>query len=457
MLQTALILACIGILFVAWNRLNARLFQDSFSPFHLLFFSWILPLSFRSLSLSELEVPWPPRTLAIIGWVTIALVASSLIPLASIRSYPFNRRRPTFERTSALFRRTDFHILLLLLWSGTFAVYLYAEFLTNPVGVPLLATLQGITVDSQMHRWGKETKWAAITPLLFVLTPMLYLAARSSRNLLWRMILFSLAAAYPLAAFAKFSRSDVLIAGLNVAVVEYYFRRFHALRFQLPKLSLFKWTLLATAAGFFLYGTLRLRAGSEAFYARAIGFRWQSGALAEVAAQIYGYAALPFENLHRFLSSYDGSFKPGVSFFRPLLSAISQGDLADQMLSDVDFNTLSAAAGSNTFVSPLYAEFGLPGVFVVPIIYGVLVSWLYVRFRREPSYINFFLYLNFVYPWIWLYFNNAFSVLTFYINAGFIVALIVLYSLLLPRAQAGGRVALPVRSLASTPADRRST
>jgi hypothetical protein len=174
-----------------------------------------------------------------------------------------------------------------------------------------------------------------------------------------------------------------------------------------------------------LYWTAAVRTGGvqSNLYAQNIGFKLGGeGPWHELLAQIYGYAALPFENFHLFFASYSGAYNLGISALRPLLSITGQGRVADQMLSQIPFTAVSPAAGSATFLTPLYAELNVEGVLIIPIFYGLLVNGLYVRFRVRPSFINFLLYLNFVYPWAWLY-QQCLSVLTFYLNAGFIVFL----------------------------------
>jgi hypothetical protein len=163
-------------------------------------------------------------------------------------------------------------------------------------------------------------------------------------------------------------------------------------------------------------------------YAKAIDFKdLDVGAFNEIFAQIYGYIALPFENFHRFYESYTGGLNPGISSLRPFLSIIAKGYIADQMLSTIFYEPVNSAAGSATFLTLLYAELGIWGLIVIPLLYAILVNLLYYRFRIKPNFINFFIYLNFVYPWLWLFFNNAFSVLSFYLNAFFVIGIYFLF------------------------------
>lgn len=434
-MRTTLGLLAIGIAFVVWNRVNARLFRDGFSPLHLMFFSWVLPLSLRGLHLSGLEEPWSSRTVAALLYVTTAMAFVSAGAVLLVRRDSFPARRHVFARTLRQFRDADFTILLLAVWLGVFAVYVYVEFVTNPVGIPLFSRMHGADGLGNAHRWGKDTRWAAITTLLYVLTPMMYLAFRAARNRFAGALFLVAALLFPVAGFFKLSRSDMFVSVLTMSAVELYYRKYRAMRFQLPKLSPFKWAVLSAAVVAFLGLTLRLRlktADYQLNYAEEIRFRWREGLVAEAFSQLYGYLALPFENFHRFFSSYGGSFRPGVSVLRPFLAAVGRGDVADRLLEDVYFDSVSQAAGSHTFLPHVYVEFGLVGIVIVPVVYAVFINAMYVAFRHRPTPARLFLYVAFLFPWCWLFFNNAFSVLSFYINAAFVVTFMAAWELLRP-------------------------
>ncbi len=429
---------------VAWQVANARLYRDVLSPLALLGLSWMLPLSLGWLDLSFYERPWEGGTRVLVMWVTASMVAACLLPrLVVPRATDFTSRGPQFAAALAPLGTPRVRAVLIAAFAVAFAAYLYAEFLTNPAGIPVLRILAGQQLHGEFHRWGKETRWAIITPTLFILCPLLYLASRQAARGPWRWLFLGLALLYPFFGLLKLSRSDVFVSALNLGATAYYLRRHApARRITGRRLVLGAGLALAgtVAAGFILQTTLAARLGSrpaEDTYARAIGFLPQGqGAVHELAAQVYGYLALPFENFRRAFERTEGGFRPGISAFRPLLSAAGQGRLADDMLSTVVFpDPVSSAAGSSTFLTPIYMELGIAGVLIVPFAYALLMSVLYARFRAAPSLLTYLLYLNFLYPWAWLYFNNAFSVLTFYLNAMAIVGFVWLTAMVLPRTR----------------------
>jgi oligosaccharide repeat unit polymerase len=437
-----LTLTAIVLIAVIWQAVNYRVYRDVLSPLSLLLFSWMIPLALGWLDLSLYEQPWGATTAFTICWVTGVLIAASLVPaLALRRPASFAEGAPGLAASLSQLSNPRVLRMLLAIFAVTFGIYFVVEFATNPAGIPALQILARRQLYGEFHRWGKETRWAIITPLLFVLCPMLYLASRQATTRAWRWGLLGLALLYPLFGLLKLSRSDVFVSALNLGLAEYYWRRhFHRRVWTAARLARTA-TLVAVGAGAvaaLLIGTLSARLGSRAgeqTYARAIGFTLEgTGPAYELAAQVYGYLALPYENFRRTFELSEGGFRPGISALRPVLSASGQGRLADELLSETMFiDPVSSAAGSSTFLTPLYMELGIAGVLLVPLGYGLLVNALYTRFRASPSLLSFLLYLNFVYPWAWLYFNNAFSVLTFYLNAAFILAFAWSARALLPR------------------------
>lgn len=429
-----LISLAILICFVIWSRVNRRLFTDFFSPFNLLFFGWILPLSVRGFGLSEFEQDWGTDFILILAWVTLCLIFTSLSVRLVMRARRFSAQHAVFARTVAVFQNRILLGLVGLLFAICFSFYIYGEFITNPVGIPLLYALRTGGTGGFAHHWGKYGPFAVFTGLLYVLTPMLYLGGRVNRRKSRKFMLLLLTTLFPIMAVLKLARVDLVAVGLPLVLVEYYYR--HYMLPPGPRRSWIKKYALVGLASLlvvsFFSGLVAIRSGTNDTYRIGdfVGFKLEAGPLFEPLAQVYIYFALPFENLYRFYISYTGGYNWGMSVFRPFLSVTGQGDLADQIASQVDFNVMSGAANQSTFAAWVYAELGLLGLAVVPLVYGSLVNVLYARFRAKPNGVRFFVYLNFTYPWLWLYVTNGFGVLSFYLNAVFILWLFLVYGVL---------------------------
>ena len=166
----------------------------------------------------------------------------------------------------------------------------------------------------------------------------------------------------------KLSRSDVFISALNIAFVEYYYRKYNSRRSSISSPTQIKMVMALLVAIALMYVSVVLRIGADApnVYG-SLGFNLNvPSPLYEVLALVYAYFALPFENFHRFLMSYTGDLHLGISFFRPLLSMFGQGEVADSMIATINFNVISGAANTGTFLTPVYAELGMVGLVIVP-------------------------------------------------------------------------------------------
>jgi oligosaccharide repeat unit polymerase len=180
-----------------------------------------------------------------------------------------------------------------------------------------------------------------------------------------------------------------------------------------------------------LLSTLRLwgiESTASLTYGEVIGFRYNNllpFLINELAATIYGYSALNFQNFSNFVGAHpDNSLHLGTSMFRPLLSFLMQGDIADSMIpSRSEWHYVSEAATVGTFLRELYMEGGALLCILGSAIYALLVNVIYVQFRRRRSVTWLFVYIVFLFPWTWLFFQNAFSVLQFYIDAFYVLAI----------------------------------
>lgn len=107
--------------------------------------------------------------------------------------------------------------------------------------------------------------------------------------------------------------------------------------------------------------------------------------------------------------------------FRPLYSVFMQGEIPDAKLRGTDWQYVSTAATVGTFLRDLYGEGGVVLCLFGAAGYAVLMNALYAAMRRTGSVAWFFVYINFLLPWVWLPFQNAFATLSFYLNAFYVV------------------------------------
>jgi hypothetical protein len=423
-------------------RLNLRLYRDHFSPLGLLIYSWFVPLWFRTMNLSELETDWTARSYIAVGLVSTILVATSLLPalrkghdpeLAVNREW-FQRSVSTLDSVGA---RSAFACAFLVL----FGLYLWTEFVTNPAGVAVLSALTG-RLDQELaayYNWGKIEGRTALTSVfltmtswLYPLSALLYLQFTRTKGFFSKSVLLAMCLLTPAFGLMKLSKTDVLTSWSALGLAMYYTYRFrdHHTSVRLPlivKLRVAVMVVCLVTVPFWLTSVLRVgdqgTAAAGAILIDWIRFRFDEHTpLNTFLATVYTYTALCFENFNRFVNSYEGGANLGGSVFRPILSAFAQGRIADELMSQVDFNyVVEGAAIAGTFMTPVFAEGGWALLLTATLAYGVLLNSIYGRLRRRPSHANLLLYCNFAFCWMFLFFSNAFATLLFYTTAGAIV------------------------------------
>jgi oligosaccharide repeat unit polymerase len=432
-----------AIVFV-WFRVNRKLFKDVLSPFNCLLIGWVGPLLLKTLNLSTLERPWSFELVVLTAWVTFALIVTSLLPALSRGNVQFSSRQHLFAEIIPLMRNGMFRLLLIASFGVGFAGYVYTEFYTNEIGIPLIAYLQDPSLSRSTipyWQWGKGDRLAILVVPLFVVVPMLYMVARTGRRRVEKLFYLFLAAVYPIGTLLKMSRIDFVNIITSIVFVEYYYRAF-----LLPEKSSLRqkfvkyWrqlvlAIVVIAVGWILSTTyMNLRTGvtmGSDYMTKRLGIEID---LPEPASSfvvhLYSYVAMPFENFANFYNSYSGGYKPGIGFFRPVLSLIAQGRVADEMLRSVDFNLQLLPVNTYPFITLIYAELGMLGFLVSPIVYGLFVNGLYIRFRRRPNFPNFFVYVICPFAWLWMFSWPVFTVLTFYLYMAYTLVLYRVYLLL---------------------------
>jgi hypothetical protein len=397
------------------------------------------------------------EVISIFAWVTLVLVLTSLYP-ALVSKKPFESRRHIFQNAMGLFRDPTFQALLLVWFTVGLAAYIYAEFYTNEIGIPMLAFIRNPAlsrVPVAFWQWGKDNRITLLAIPLFVVVPMLYLAGRIAERVKTKIFFLSLSVVYPVATILKMSRIDFANIIIGIVFAEYYYRKFlggsqDTFRQKVRKY----WRYVLVGGGLFVLLLLgstefsRIRGGSVmSELAQEIGMEVDvPEPFGSMVVAVYEYTALPFENFANFYNSYNGGYRIGIGFFRPMLSLIAQGKVADEMLQGVDFNFQLLPANTYPFITTIYAEMGIFGVIVTPIVYGLFINTIYVRFRRRPNFVNFFVYVICPVAWLWIFAWPTFTVLTVYIYMAFTVALYWMYSVIARTMPSSRRLKLAFRA-----------
>jgi oligosaccharide repeat unit polymerase len=330
------------------------------------------------------------------------------------------------------------------------AVY-YAEFRE---GIPFLEYLFRSASEADLHRFGKGSRWQLLGHGIFVAGLLLFYHGLVAHERRARVLLITLSSLPVVYGLLKASKSDIFLPLLEYLAIYYYFKRSSAGSWRVAPVVA---SVVIAVATMMLLSTLRLwgiSATGTLSYAEVTGFDLAQQLpfpINEILATLYGYSALNFQNLSNYMHDAPETFRLGTSMFRPFLSILAQGDIADAMIPDrAQWHYVSEAATVGTFLRDLYMEGGTMNCLLGAGIYALLVNFIYLRFRLKGSVVWLFVYVVFLFPWAWIFFQNAFAVLQFYVDAFYVIA-IYLGTALLRVAALRQRIGSP-----DVPADQRS-
>jgi len=410
-----------------WLLLNRWAFRDLMSPFNLLLPAWILPLLLKALHLSSKEQPWSTETILLLAWVTFALAAVSLFFAFLIKPRERSRQVAVFDGARSIARQKLFQGLTLFWFLLGIVSYFYFEFVTNPIGIPILSYLKDPFVSREpLWQWGKDIKLWPLPAMALANVPVLYFISLCETGRLKRALYLSLALIYPLAALAKMSRVDAVTAVASLVLVRYYFKRLcpDAASGTHRRTSLLKRTAYGAALVLIIAGGVIASATvfNEIRGNRTMGdLSRRLGITVDlpepgrsVVVEVYGYLALPFENLSNFLNEYRGGWNPGVGILRPAYSALQLGQIPRDELDQIDFPFQLLPINTEPFIAVVYAESGWLGVIVAPILYSAMVNFIYLRFRKRPTFVATMTYIATPISWLWIAMNAGFTDIRYY-------------------------------------------
>jgi oligosaccharide repeat unit polymerase len=417
-MRILLVVGLLVALLLIWRLANQRLYNDSFSPFNLLFYFWITPFILCFTKLSGLQTGITGYAATIISVSTTILIVTCLLP-AALASPRLKRAVKVGHTTTP----TQIHSIWVLCFYLLTTVALYfAEF--SGRDVPLVTYILGDASDPNLHTLGKDSRLqvlAAGTQVAAIFVFQLWLLEKGRKR---RIFYLSLALLLVALGIIKASKSDIYMPLLSFAALFYYRQRASNIKLQLRYKVIVVLALLAVIS----ITSIRLGGiGLVGSYADLIDFSYTSElgpALSEVVAIAYGYTSVGFQNFTNYVESHSLEFRIGSSLFRPILSLLMMGDVANTIGVPVDeWNVISDAANTGTFLTSLYIEGGILFCFLGSFLYGSFVNVIYHLHRSSHSLRFKLLYVAIIFPWTWLFFTNGFSVLSVYINLFYVLIL----------------------------------
>jgi hypothetical protein len=350
-------------------------------------------------------------------FVTLLMVAISLTPalLGVERSHD-----NVLLAFKAFYRSANFRIVLFMVFCVTLGLKAFAEF--GDGVVPLIDYIEGTAVDSALHLAGKGSRLQVIGAGFVVAALFCWFGFLASDKRTEKMIYLLLSVTPIALGIAKTSKSDIFEVVFYYFIAFYYWRRFSGAKFHFARAFVI---LAILGSGTALLTTARLNVAEINLATLMIDAKWPEFVIFpfdEILSILYGYTALNFDNLYRFLAHSDPGYQLGSSVFRPLFSMLMSGDIPRQMTEGVDMHGfIDTAVG--TFLRDVYFEGGLGLCIFAATLYSVTINYIYYRFRRGGGSTYFVAYMFLAFPWAWLVFQNSFASLSIYVNMFYAILL----------------------------------
>lgn len=406
------------VLTILWLKTNKKLYNDILSPFNILYWSWVLPFLLSYFRISGFQSPPALWMEVFVVFITLIMVAISLAPgLVGAERHHGN----ILLTVKTFYRSANFKVVLFIFYCVTLGLKVVAEF-GNGV-VPLLEYMYGTAIDSGLHLVGKDSKLQVVGAGFVVAALFSWFGFLASDKRTEKMIYLLLSVIPIVLGIAKTSKSDVFEVVLYYFMAFYYWRRFSGRTFYFGRTFLI---LAMLGSGMALLTTVRLNVAEVNLATLLIDAKWPEFVVYpfdEILSVLYGYTALNFDNLYRFLAEFDSEYHFGSSVFRPLFSILMSGDIPRQMTEGVDMHGfIESAVG--TFLRDVYFEGG-PGLCIfAAILYSAAINYIYYGLRRGGGSTYLVTYMFLAFPWAWLVFNNYFGSLSIYVNIFYAIVLI---------------------------------
>jgi len=419
---------------ILWVKTNRTLYNDIASPFNILYWSWVFPFLLSYFRISGFQSPPALWMEVFVVFVTLIMAAISLTPaLLGVERNHGN----VLLAIKTFYRSTNFKLVLFIFFCVTFGLKVAAEF--GDGVVPFIEYMEGTAIDSGLHLAGKGSRLQVVGAGFVVAALFSWFGFLASDKRAEKIVYLLLCATPIIFGIAKTSKSDIFEVVLYYFLAFYYWRRFSGTKFYFARTFLI---LTILGGGMALLTTVRLNIAEVNLATLMIDAKWPEFIIYpfdEILSVLYGYTALNFDNLYRFLAGFDSEYRFGSSVFRPFFSMLMSGDIPRQMTEGVDMYGFGETA-VGTYLRDVYFEGGPSLCIFAAVLYSGAINYIYYRFRRGGGSTYFVTYVLLAFPWAWLVFQNAFASLSIYVNMFYAILLVnVGLWIVKPREAANGR------------------
>lgn len=389
-------LIALGIL-ISWFRDNT----DLLSPGKVFAFVWAFAIGLTDFKFSGLQHQWSLEV-----WMHIIIGPSAFI-LGTILIYTFNLNREVWtnnllrsERNAYGVDNDRLYIAITVLFF--LFIFAYIAIVAKAGTIPIFSS-QPSKVRANFNLFGIGLFIHNV--VLVVFFTFIYFIYEKENKLKRRIL-----AGYAIASFLLYAvtlqRYQLFLTIVMVFILLYY------TTFRIKTRTVF--IVLSVIIIFFLIVS-SVRAGELVIFVLYKFSKMKFSPQYAIFTEPYMYVAMNLENYARTIEKLD-NFTYGFYTF-DFLSAISglKHWLIDYFALEEtpflisDYNTYSA-------FMPFYRDFGLLGIFFIPLLGGLSIGSLYYSFKAQPSLMKLTFYGFFLFGLIFSFFNSPFGFLWYIYN-----------------------------------------
>ncbi len=352
--------------------------KDFFSPAKVFALVWLLTIGLTDLKLSRLQITWNG-----LAWFSLLLaIFSFLLGVYIVYVLFFYSKFLKIEEVRSRFSKTEIDenllykiiIVLFVLYSTSYIItYMIRGF------VPIFTKMPEIA----------RTKWGVFGIGSFVLTipAILYLSmiyVFISKTILSRKLIIIFVMLSSFITYVFLLNRFYLLLPIALFLILLYYKT-NKLR---PRNILI--ILLVFSLIFFEISSLRLSryAINILYYLSEMKF----GKEYAIFTEPYMYISMNLENFANAVGKLD-FFTYGYFVFDFLLKPIGLKDLISDYVYIKEFpNIINRAYNTYTMFFIYYRDFGFAGLFIIPLLLGSFVSYLYYKMRLNPTIFNISFY-----------------------------------------------------------------
>ena len=389
--------------------LSFRPATDIFSPGRVFLFVWALAIGLTDLKLSGLQHQWTPSEWiqVLIGPVSFLLGVYSVYVLKlNTEIFSLNYLRDNIQ----LYRidKSKLYKVVLLLFTLFLAGYIVIYLKTGEI--PLFSSNPG-KARSNFTMFGIGLFLHNVVLVVF-LTAVYVILEKKNR---FKKIILSLISLLATAMYAlTLQRYQIFMAILMITTLLYYTT--HRIKFKTVFIS----ALLIIV---FFYLVSSFRAGEIIIYVLYKMSKMKYSTDYAIFTEPYMYVVMNLENFARSITKIE-NYSFGYYTFDFVTAITGLKHWIEEYFMMIENPFLTSSYNTYSAFWTYYRDFGVLGIFLIPMIGGMALSSLFYSFRAKPTLMKLSIFGMFLFAAIFSFFNSAIGFLWFVYNMLILVVVV---------------------------------